>query len=194
MGFKVIKRGDEPTTIPCNVCDGEFDREEYINTNTGICKKCLSKRTSEQVKEVFVIVNSIRLSREKRNLPFDWFDVRYIILKVWTEQITPNFYDNMMTDDSTAFEDYVEINVGLVSIFIFVGLFLHLSEHKNHITCQNIIANINFSVYIASVFSYILRLFKTFLPFSSEFLIFPMKFAYSCPLRQEFQRVPKSCY
>ena len=95
MGVKVIKEGDKPTTIPCNVCDGEFKKEEYEGTNTGICKGCLSKRTPEQVKDIFAIVNFTRKFREERKLQFNWFDVRYLILKVWNEMKVADFRTEM---------------------------------------------------------------------------------------------------
>ena len=91
MGVKVIKEGEKPNTIPCNVCDKEFGKEEYQGTKTGICKECLTKRTPEEIDFVFKVVNFTRHFREKHKLPFDWFDVRYLILKVWNEIRTPDF-------------------------------------------------------------------------------------------------------
>jgi hypothetical protein len=87
MGVRVIS-GGLPTTIPCNVCDKELEKDVYEGTHTGICKDCRALRTPEQINQIYFILGEVHKDYVTQALEFDWWIVRDLVKRIY--EIQPN--------------------------------------------------------------------------------------------------------
>lgn len=95
MGIRVIRKSDEPDTIPCNVCDGEYTVEHYEGTKSGICKTCRSKLKSGDIETLYYIVDVTRESYKKQKKEWTWFHVREMFQTLYYMILDKNFVNNL---------------------------------------------------------------------------------------------------
>lgn len=97
MGIRVIKSGEGPNTIPCNVCDGEFTVEAYEGTKTGICQQCRLKRSDADLTALYYILNIVHESRTKQKKSFTWLHIREIVKTLYVMLEDKNFVNSIGT-------------------------------------------------------------------------------------------------
>lgn len=97
MGFRIINPGTKESTIPCNVCDGEYTKEAFEGTKTGICKDCRLKRSDADLAALYYILNTVHESMKKQERNFTWLHIREIVKTLYVMLEDKNFVNNVGT-------------------------------------------------------------------------------------------------